>query len=1425
MKRIIVLAALALCAIGAFGIGGEGRFPVRWFFMARAVVEMEDVAFITNIVDKAASCGYNGMMLAGMDDVDIWPGWRRKRLEIVRRACEERNVELVPMIWTIGYCTMQSRDVNLAEGLGVSGIPYERRGNKAVFAPSGGGDVLRGDGGFEESSGNGPKALPRGWDAWDHVGTVVAMDGDVRHSGGKSMRLSRFDVADGGQARLLHKPISLRPNSQYAITGWVRASDDFAPRSAFRVQVSQNGNFFSISSVLPKTKSGEWVRFAVPILVQEEGPILLYVGTWEAKRGTVWVDDVRVEDIGICGVLRRAGCPFSVHDAVTGKEYEEGRDYGKVAPLASVRFSPGGKSLELQIPEGSRIPADGKLLVGGYVPITVKNGIQCSTCMSEPSLYGYFRKSAEGLKAALNPKTWFLSMDEIRMGGTCAACRARNTDMAHILGECVTRQHAIIKSIDPDARICIWSDMFNPAQNARDRIYYCKGSFAGSWRLIPHDIVMVDWYGAKYAESLPFWRKEGFSVIGASYYDAPMDTRSARDIAAMAAQPNTLGAVYTTWREDYRKLGEFSALLMSANGKDGMSMPQPSYWNGNEFPGATGGVEYAEGSLALRYDFSGGGRYVAARFDLARQPMARSLSFETLFEKGVALGIHVRDASGQNLLRRLEGTPDGDWCAVRISLEENWDGSWGGAKDRRLHLPIQRLEFAAERCGSVPGKGVLRVRNITLSDETFHEEDGIYPLPCRNAAPDELRRRTDTALAKLRQLVPQMEARGIGAKSRATLTVADRFGEWIETDLAHGLTNRAMRAARERTALAERGVERAQRILDGLETDFAVPRYRTGPVSAEHSQMIGTREHPDGRKDRGPVFLTGFGHFAMAQRDLELFPSLGCNILQMEIGPSHVFPSEGAINTHALDRFDSVAARAAKANVAVNLLLSPHYFPRWALEKWPHLAGCGGGFFKYCTYADEAKDLIKRYLQIVIPHIRGNPALHSVCLSNEPETHVYGGCPVLRREWPIWLRRRHGDIAALNREMATAYRSFEEVPMPAGSTGNARSRILAEFVRFNTEQFAKWHEWMADCIHGMAPEMQIHSKISVGGVFNDSDPILYSVDPEAFGAFSNFNGNDSSDYCAIFARVSRWSHGWWNMEAAYDWQRASNDKPIFNSENHIHRASRAEFVPGAHTRTVLWQNAIHGQAATTLWRWDRDFDDGKGQPIGLILERPECLEAWAHAALDISRLANVIASIQNLPPSILVCWQRPAVLEGRASTEDFFACYRSAAFLGQQVGIVTEDALADFGRTGVTRRPLDGARVLLFPSARDVPDSVSAGLKRFATSGGVVVYADCANERALAHRLAEESSSWPIPDHPFARDVAAGTPVYGVETRGVRCDGRAYIYMCNHLKVAQTVRLESDGVDLISGKPVAQVTSVPPLTPMLVELNGKGEKQ
>ena len=62
-------------------------------------------------------------------------------------------------------------------------------------------------------------------------------------------------------------------------------------------------------------------------------------------------------------------------------------------------------------------------------------------------------------------------------------------------------------------------------------------------------------------EDMVFWRENGFEVIAATYYDAPLATRAKKDIEAASAYSNVRGAVYTTWRNDYSALSAFSDLL------------------------------------------------------------------------------------------------------------------------------------------------------------------------------------------------------------------------------------------------------------------------------------------------------------------------------------------------------------------------------------------------------------------------------------------------------------------------------------------------------------------------------------------------------------------------------------------------------------------------------------------------------------------------------------------------------------------------------------------------------------------------------------------------------------------------------------------------------------------------------------------------
>ena len=93
--------------------------------------------------------------------------------------------------------------------------------------------------------------------------------------------------------------------------------------------------------------------------------------------------------------------------------------------------------------------------------------------MAEPKLYEIFDHEAALLAEHVRPQRVMLNMDEIRMGGTCAACRDRN--MGELLGSCITRQVEILRRHMPGVQVYIWSDMLDPNHNAHGDYYLVRG--------------------------------------------------------------------------------------------------------------------------------------------------------------------------------------------------------------------------------------------------------------------------------------------------------------------------------------------------------------------------------------------------------------------------------------------------------------------------------------------------------------------------------------------------------------------------------------------------------------------------------------------------------------------------------------------------------------------------------------------------------------------------------------------------------------------------------------------------------------------------------------------------------------------------------------------------------------------------------------
>jgi hypothetical protein len=181
--------------------------------------------------------------------------------------------------------------------------------------------------------------------------------------------------------------------------------------------------------------------------------------------------------------------------------------------------------------------------------------------MSEPELLDITAENARMIQSLLAPSKWMLSIDEIRAGGSCEACKRRGIGMGQILGEFVTQVTRTISALNPEAAVYAWSDMLDPNHNAHGNYYLVDGDFKGSWEHVPPDLRIVCWHYATRRESLSFFSEHGFRTLAGAYYDGDDLSNPVEWLDALGGTPGAEGIMYTTWQSKYDLLAAFGDLV------------------------------------------------------------------------------------------------------------------------------------------------------------------------------------------------------------------------------------------------------------------------------------------------------------------------------------------------------------------------------------------------------------------------------------------------------------------------------------------------------------------------------------------------------------------------------------------------------------------------------------------------------------------------------------------------------------------------------------------------------------------------------------------------------------------------------------------------------------------------------------------------
>ena len=546
------MLSLALLAL-AFRLAAGQPYPDRfvWVF-GWSLSKDSDVAAISRLLETAHDHGFNGAVVSfGLDTLSTKPPDYLRRLDEVLRVCEQTHLEVIPAVFSVGHGGgLLSQNPNLAEGLPVEDAPFLVRGGEARFAPTNAAQLL--NGGFEDYQSN----TLKNFKFQDQPGEVSFIDTEIRHNGRAALRLENFTANPSGHGRVMQE-VKVQPHRCYRLTIWVK-TQDLQPSTAFRLLVRAGDR-----DVAPRQfklpSSPDWRKLTMLFNSLSYDKVMLYAGLWGGKSGKIWLDDWNLEEVGPVNVLHRPGTPVTIRSEDGQSTYVEGTDY---APLQDPHLSPwhdDGEALPLKVLPHSRIHDGDHLRVSWYHSMLI-NDSQVTVCMAEPALYELMDREAKVLAERVHPRRVMLNMDEVRMGGTCQACRGRN--MGELLGECVTREATILRRYIPKAQIYLWSDMLDPNHNAHGNYFFVDGDFTGAWEHVPKDLVMAVWGGEPRETSLRFFSQQGFQTLVACYYDADNLDDVKRWLAvARDIHGGVRGFMYTPWLQKYSLLPAFGDLV------------------------------------------------------------------------------------------------------------------------------------------------------------------------------------------------------------------------------------------------------------------------------------------------------------------------------------------------------------------------------------------------------------------------------------------------------------------------------------------------------------------------------------------------------------------------------------------------------------------------------------------------------------------------------------------------------------------------------------------------------------------------------------------------------------------------------------------------------------------------------------------------
>ncbi|NLX96782.1 MAG: hypothetical protein GXY83_11445 [Rhodopirellula sp.] len=231
LSMLLLLITLLLIR-GVSAAPKTEAIPYRWVFVSPDLRQRDEAEQVAQVARTASQHGFNGMVLsARFDTIEVCPPRYFENLQFVKQVCEEQQLEIIPLLCSIGYGSAHLRK-DFAAGLPVCDARFIVDSDEAKFASDTPVGVVNGS--FEVFAGNRVQRCK----LQDKPGSVSFIDPQGVKDGRVSLRFENFGRNQGHGRVMFEVPV--RPFRCYVASCWVKSqalqSADSSSRSMVRAE-------------------------------------------------------------------------------------------------------------------------------------------------------------------------------------------------------------------------------------------------------------------------------------------------------------------------------------------------------------------------------------------------------------------------------------------------------------------------------------------------------------------------------------------------------------------------------------------------------------------------------------------------------------------------------------------------------------------------------------------------------------------------------------------------------------------------------------------------------------------------------------------------------------------------------------------------------------------------------------------------------------------------------------------------------------------------------------------------------------------------------------------------------------------------------------------------------------------------------------